>query len=103
MNNIAPKLQNTQNCLQNRIKNAIYKATKFLFQSVFCTSKGSTSMFYLSMAFGLSFVISSVAPTQLSTFYAYLIARIGKRNLNRHKTVDRGKACLRILTCLGFM
>ena len=42
MNNIAPKLQNTQNCLKNRIKNAIYKATKFLFQSVFYTSKGST-------------------------------------------------------------
>ena len=38
MNNIAPKLQKcwTQNCLQNRIKNA--KAAKFLLQSAFYTS-----------------------------------------------------------------
>ena len=48
MNNIAPncknaghtKLPDTQNCLQNHIKNG--KATKFLLQSAFYTSKGST-------------------------------------------------------------
>ena len=30
---------------------------------------------------GLSFMISSVAPTWLSTFYTYLITNIGKCNL----------------------
>ena len=42
--------------------------------------------FYLSTTFGLSFMISSVAPTNLiyltqsSTFYTYLITKIGNRN-----------------------
>ena len=32
-------------------------------------------------------MISSVAPTRLSTFYAYLIAKIGNRNLNVRMSV----------------
>ena len=31
---------------------------------------------------GLSFMISSAAPTRSSTSYAYLITKIGNRNLN---------------------
>ena len=42
--------------------------------------------FYLSTAFGLSFMISSVAPIpgpiRSSTFYIYLITKIGNRNSN---------------------
>ena len=37
--------------------------------------------FYLSTTFGLSFMMSSVAPTRSSPFYAYLITKIGNRNL----------------------
>ena len=33
------------------------------------------------MTFGLRLMISSVAPTRLSTFYAYLITKIGNRDL----------------------
>ena len=54
------------------------KATKFLLQSVFYTYKGST--------FGLSFMISSVAPTRSSTSYAYLITKIGNGNLKAKNT-----------------
>ena len=43
--------------------------------------KDALAKFYVSVTFGLSFVISSVAPTGLSTFYAYLITRIGNCNL----------------------
>ena len=71
------KMLDTQNCLQNHIKNA--KATKFLLQSSFYTSKGkgNTCKFYLSMTFGLSFIISFVAPTRSSTSYAYLVTKTG--------------------------
>ena len=69
----------TQNCLQHHIKNA--KATKFLLQSSFYTSRGRTCKVYLSTAFGLRLVRSSVAPTRSSTFYPYLIIKIGNRNL----------------------
>ena len=37
--------------------------------------------FCLSTTFGLSFIISSVAPTQSSTSYVYLITKIMDRNL----------------------
>ena len=38
--------------------------------------KGAPIKFYLSTTFGLSFMISSVASTRLSTSYAYLITAI---------------------------
>ena len=44
--------------------------------------------FYLSTTVGLSSMISSVAPTGSSTFYAYLITKIGNRNLNNSSVVD---------------
>ena len=108
MDNIAPKLRKCWthkiNRLQNHIKNA--KTTKFLLQLAFWTHKIAFKIiskilkqpnffhsqpstlpkdapvkFYRSKAFGLSVMISSVAPTRLSTFYAYLMTRIGNRNL----------------------
>ena len=44
--------------------------------------KETFAKFYLSTTFGLSFMLSSVAPTQLSTFYACLITKIRNGNLN---------------------
>ena len=66
----------TQNWFQNHIKNA--KGTKFLLQSAFYTSKESFTFLRL----GLSFMVSSVAPTRSSTSYAYFITKIGNGNLN---------------------
>ena len=40
------------------------------------------------MTFGLSFMISSVAPTRLSTSYAYLITKIGSHNLKNDKLLS---------------
>ena len=45
--------------------------------------KNAPAKFYLSTMFGLRLMISSVAPTRLSTFYAYLITKIGNRNLKK--------------------
>ena len=73
----------TQNCLQN-MKND--KSTIFFSQLAFYTSKGHTCKvfpFYLyDFFFIISFIISSVVHTRLSTFYAYLITIMGNRNLN---------------------
>ena len=63
MHNIAPKLQKywTHKIAFRIIKNA--KATKFLLQSASTLPKEALAKFYLSTTFGLSFMISSVAPT----------------------------------------
>ena len=82
MNNIAPKLQK---CWTHKIAfNIISKMLKrpdFFYSQPSKLSKDAPSKFYLSTTFGLSFMISSVAPTRSSTFYAYLITKIGNRNL----------------------
>ena len=71
----------SQNRLQNYLKNA--KTTKFLLEQPLSTlPKDAPAKFYLSMTFDLRLMISSVAPTRKSTFYAYLITKIGNRNLN---------------------
>ena len=44
--------------------------------------KDAPAKFYFSATFGLSFIMSSVAPTRSSTTYAYLITKIRNRNLN---------------------
>ena len=45
--------------------------------------KDAPAKFYLSTTFGLRLMISYVAPTRLSTFYAYLITQIRNRNLKK--------------------
>ena len=83
MNNIAPKLQK---CWTHKI--AFKIISKMLKQPNFFSSQSSTlskdapTKFYISTTFGLSFTISSVAPTRSSTFYLYLITKIENRNLN---------------------
>ena len=48
------------------MKNA--EATKSLSQPILCTPKETLAKFYRSTSLGLRFMISSVAPTRLSTF-----------------------------------
>ena len=83
MNNIALKLQK---CWTHKIAfNIVSKMPKQpnFFQSWPSTlPKDTPAKFYLSTTFGLHLMIRSVAPTRLSTFYAYLITKIGNRNLN---------------------
>ena len=85
----AAKVLDTQNCFQNHIKNA--KATKFLSQSAFFTSKESTCKVLRFYDFRFKFCTSSVAPTRSSTFYAYLITKIGNRNLKPWSTLGFAK------------
>ena len=82
MNNIAPKLQI---CWTHKIAfNIISKTLKqlnFFYNQPYTIAKEALARFYLSTTFGLSFMISFVAPTRSSTFYAYLVAKIENRNL----------------------
>ena len=58
------------------------KRPNFFLQSAFYTSQESTrNVLPFSTTFDLSFMISSVAPTRSSPFYAYLITKIGNRNI----------------------
>ena len=83
MNKIAPKLQKcwTQKIVFKIIQK-IPKQPNFFYSQPSTLLKEALAKFYLSTTFGLSFMISSVAPTRSSTFYAYLITKIGNRNLN---------------------
>ena len=57
------------------------KQPNFFYSQPSTLSKDAPAKVYLSTAFGLSFMISSVARTQSSTFYAYSVTNIGNRNL----------------------
>ena len=59
------------------------KQPNFFYSQPSILPKDTPVKFYLSTGFGLSFMISSVAPTRSSTFYAYLITKIGNRNLKQ--------------------
>ena len=88
MSNTATKLQK---CWTHKI--AFNIIPKMLKQPNFSYSQPSTlpkealAKFYLSTTFGLSFMISSVAPTRSSISYAYLITKIGNRYLNKNRQV----------------
>ena len=69
----------TQNCPENHIKNA--KQPNFYYSQPSTLPKDAPEKFYLSSSFGLSFMIRSVAPTRLSTFYAYIVTKIENRKL----------------------
>ena len=58
--------------------------------------KDAPAKFYLYTNFGLSFMISSVAPPRSSTFHAYLITKIGNCNLNDQKHLRRGMASIKV-------
>ena len=61
------------------------KQPNFFYSQPSTLPKDSPAKFYLSTTVGFSFMISSVAPTRSSTFYAYLITKIGNRNLKIRK------------------
>ena len=83
MNNVALKLQK---CWRHKI--AFKIISKMLKQPNLFHSQPSTlpkkapAKFHPSTVSGLNFMISSVAPTRSSTFCAYLITKIGNRNVN---------------------
>ena len=82
MNNIAPKLQK---CRKHKIAFEVISETlkqpNFFYSQPSTLPKDAPAKFYLSTTFGSSFMVSSAAPTRLSTFYPYLITWIGNRNL----------------------
>ena len=93
MNNIAPKLQKcwTQK-IAFKIISKMLKQPNFFWSWPSALPKDTPAKFYLSMTFGLRLMISSVAPTRLSTFYAYLITKIGNRNLKWMKVKLKDKS-----------
>ena len=58
-----------------------FKQSNFFYSHPSTLPEDAPAKFYFSTIFGLSFMISSVAPTRSSTFYAYLITKIGNRNV----------------------
>ena len=57
------------------------KQPNFFYSQPSTLPNDAPAKFYLSTTFGSSFMVSSVAPTRWSTFYAYLITKIGNRTL----------------------
>ena len=73
MNSIVPKLQNAGHPkLPSKSYKKMLKQPNFFYSQPSTLLKEALATFYLSTTFGLSFMISSVAPTGSSTFYAYL-------------------------------
>ena len=59
--NKTAKMMVKQNCLQNHIK--MLKQPNFFYSQPSTLPKDAPAKFYLSTTFGLSYIISSVAPT----------------------------------------
>ena len=82
MNNIALKLQKYwTHKIALKIISKRLKQPNFFYSQPSTLPKEAPAQLYLSLTIGLSFMISFVAPTRLSTFYAYLITKIGNREL----------------------
>ena len=82
MNNIAPKLQKRwTHKISFKIISKMLKQPNFFKSQPSTLPKDAPAKFYHSTTFGLPLMISSVAPTRLSTFNAYLITKIGNINL----------------------
>ena len=58
------------------------KQPDLFYSQSFTLPEEALAKLYLSTTLGLSFMINSAAPTRSSTSYAYLITKIGNRNLN---------------------
>ena len=83
MNNIAPKLQIFwTDKIAFKIISKMLKQPNFFDSQPPTLPKDAPATFQLSKTFGLSFVIRSVARTRSSTSSAYIITKIGNRNLN---------------------
>ena len=74
MNNIAPKLQKCwTHKIAFKIISKMLKQPNFFYSQPSTRPKETLAKFYLSMTFGISVMISSVAPTRSLTSYSYLI------------------------------
>ena len=83
MNNIAPKLQKyCTHKIAFKIISKMLKQPNFFYSQSSTLPKEALAKVYLYMTFGLSFMISSVAPSRLSAFYACIINKIENRNLD---------------------
>ena len=82
----------SQNRLQNYFKNA--KTTKFFSELAFHTSKGHTCKVSSFYDFWFTFNDKFCSPYPIVGFYAYLITKIGNRNLKGPR--DPGVKGLRI-------
>ena len=72
MNNIASKLQKCwKHKIAFKIISKMRKQPNSFHSQPSTRPKEALAKFYLSTAFGLSFIISSVAPSRSSTSYAY--------------------------------
>ena len=90
MNNIAPKVQKRwTDKIAFKIILKMLKQSNFFQSQPFILPKDTPAKFYLSATFGLRLMISSVAPTCLSTFYTYLITKIGNHNLKKLTLFDQ--------------
>ena len=109
MNNTAPKLQK---CWTHTV--AFEIIPKMPEQpNFFCCQPSTLPKFYLSATFGLSFMISSVAPSRSSISYTYLLTNIGKQHyvtakfneitLHNVYTAHRGKFSTISLSTAGYI
>ena len=73
----------SQNRLQNYFKNA--KTIKFLLELAFYTSEGRTCKVLSFYDFWFRFNDKFCSSYPIVDFYAYLITKIGNRNLNKTK------------------
>ena len=79
----------SQNRLQNYFKNA--KTTEFLLELAFYTSEGHTCKVLSFYDFWFTFNDKFCSPYPIVDLYAYLITKIGNRNLNS-RTLDNNDA-----------
>ena len=87
----------SQNRLQNYFKNT--KTTKFLLKLAFYTSEGHTCKVLSFYDFWFTFNYKFCSPYPIVDFYAYLITKIGNRNLNSIRLSYL--ACTTDLTCVA--
>ena len=65
-----------------KVISKMLKQSNFFYSQPSTLAKEAPARFYLFTTFGVSFMISSVAPTSSSTFYSYLITKIENGKLN---------------------
>ena len=83
MNSITPKLQKCwTHKIAIKIISKMLKQPDLFYSQPATLPKDAPAKFYLSTTFGSSFMISSVAPTRSSDFYAHLITKGENCNLN---------------------
>ena len=92
MNNIARKLQKCwTHKIAFKIISKVLKQPNFFYSQPSTLPKEAPAKFYLSTTFGLSFMISSVAPTRSSISSADLITKIGNHNLKTAQFYKRNQ------------